>query len=298
MRIPKYWIQSTIKAHDNNGASKEIAAWGWSNYTLEEAKSHGLKKAKAIVEKLKIANYPTNEKASLNDYDYCDTPPREEIINTIGDQATGSEPATIITRNRYGSLILNSAHVLFVDIDIPPLPTPKGIIAKLRFALSASYKKKVEIDHHFSVVTQITTWSEKNPDYSFRVYQTKAGFRLLFTNKRFDPKSDEVKKIFNELRSDPLYQKLTEKQNCFRARLSPKPWRIGLSRPKSDFPRQSAEQKEFQQWLSRYKTASTTFSTCRPLQVLGEYTNDDPLIDETISLHDAQCRSHENFPLA
>ncbi|MBN1763767.1 MAG: hypothetical protein JW860_00790 [Sedimentisphaerales bacterium] len=45
-------------------------------------------------------------------YDYLEHPLREEIIESF---VQGKEEIAVITRNRYGSLILNSASVCFIE---------------------------------------------------------------------------------------------------------------------------------------------------------------------------------------
>jgi len=51
------------------------------------------------------------------------------------------------------------------------------------------------------------------------------------------------------LKSDPLYIRLTQKQKCFRARLTSKPWRCNASTPPGNHPREDERQQAaFRRW--------------------------------------------------
>jgi hypothetical protein len=47
--------------------------------------------------------------------------------------------------------------------------------------------------------------------------------------RRTRPSSPEVQGLFQQLEVDPLYAMLCHQQQCFRARVSGKPWRMGLN---------------------------------------------------------------------
>ena len=57
------------------------------------------------------------------------------------------------------------------------------------------------------------------PGFGFRIYRTRAGFRLLVTSGTFDPSAAETLALLKEFGSDPLYIRLCKAQECFRARL-------------------------------------------------------------------------------
>ncbi len=71
---------------------------------------------------------------------------------------------------------------------------------------------------------------EVHPDWGWRIYRTKAGFRLLATHRPVFPSEPLAEEAFQEFKADILYRKLCVNQKCFRARLTPKSWRCGVER--------------------------------------------------------------------
>jgi hypothetical protein len=54
--------------------------------------------------------------------------------------------------------------------------------------------------------------------------------------------------------SDPLYSRLTAKQECFLARLTPKPLRCGCKRPSSLYPWDTPDQERaYRCWQAKYE---------------------------------------------
>lgn len=302
MRIPRHWERGVFKGVDQRGKPAEFVAWGWSVNNAEEARDMARQRAKAIFLRLSATGSWPREQDRAAEYDYLDSPPREEIVSQNDGPASpegpaGAEPAAIVTRNRYGALVLNAAHVLFVDIDLPP-PRQQSFVESLKTSLSKAQREKFALERHHRIVDNVTNWSRKNPSYGFRMYQTKAGYRLLFTNKLFQPLSAEVKGIFQELGSDQLYQRLTEKQRCFRARLTPKPWRIGTSRPATRFPRNPTQHAAYLAWLREYDTRAEAYATCCFIDTIGHQPIADPEIQRVIALHDRHAKADSALPLA
>ena len=73
------------------------------------------------------------------------------------------------------------------------------------------------------------------PDWRVRLYRTPAGLRLMAVHRPFDPRGEETKACFDALGVDPVYARMCFNQRCFRARLTPKPWRIGLQRLRAPY---------------------------------------------------------------
>jgi hypothetical protein len=109
----------------------------------------------------------------------------------------------------------------------------------------------------------VAAWAAKRPDLGLRVYRTLAGLRCLVTNVPFEPASPEAQSILRELRSDPLYTRLCQAQECFRARLTPKPWRCSAPPPPSRYPwlNVSAETR-YRQWEQDYESLTEHYTGC------------------------------------
>jgi hypothetical protein len=102
----------------------------------------------------------------------------------------------------------------------------------------------------------------------------------------FTANSVETKQLLTELGCDPVYIKLCENQVCFRARLSPKPWRIGCAQPPTRFPFESADaERQYREWVIQYETQSRSFGVCA---VIGDFglTETRADIEPILQLHE------------
>lgn len=115
------------------------------------------------------------------------------------------------TINKYGAEILNSDEMLIVDVDLVPSDTDKcSVIQDKDLAL------------------KVLHYVAERDNLNFLVYLTAGGLRYIETTRPFDPTSKETKALLNQLYCDPLYVTLCSRQETFRARLTPKPWRSSL----------------------------------------------------------------------
>jgi hypothetical protein len=123
--------------------------------------------------------------------------------------------------------------------------------------------------------------TSKYRDYGFRLYETYQGARVIVLGRGFDPRHDETRRMMDEFNCDPLYTTLCIKQGCYRARLTPKPYRMKLRGYKVKYPREG-EESEFQRWLSEYEHVSRDFSVCKLVEQMGPRQD----IDNVVQLHD------------
>lgn len=249
----------------------EVITWGWSSQSPEDARQVAKKRAQKIFE----GGFKRRKEAF---YDYGETPLREEVIERYS--LNNSEYA-VLTRNRYGALILNTAQVFFLDIDFPPIEA-KGIFDFVLTALSNRRKQEREESREESIMDQVKAWFKRNPSRSGRIYRTKAGLRILFTDRLYDPGEETVTQTFEELQADPLYQQLTSNQKIFRARVSPKPWRMGLQR----IPCENHGRSTRNDWLQQYHQDLSRYSVVTLRETLGAPSSDHQIL-EVIRLHDA-----------
>jgi hypothetical protein len=88
------------------------------------------------------------------------------------------EVVGIVTRNSYGSLVLNAARALFVDVDLPQ----ESLGARLGAWLGMTrHRPEAETLARLKAVLACAGGS------SFRIYRTAAGFRVLATDPVFTP---------------------------------------------------------------------------------------------------------------
>lgn len=274
MHIPKYWARAVAMAHRPGMKDAPLVAWRWSDFSQAEADMEARRAAQFIAQEFSWGR-------PLNRYSYGERPLREQALHAA--------PGGMLTRNSYGAEILNTEQVMFADIDFPPPPT--GL--KSLFGGSGRDQK-----NQADSLQRVQAWAASRPELSMRVYRTAAGLRLLFTHQLYDPTGADVQDMLAGLGSDPLYARLCREQQCFRARLTPKPWRIGLTQTPPRYPQLAPkDQAALAAWLNRYQHHSQQYGVCRLLAELGRQ-DVEPTAAAIIALHDSKTCLDPNWPLA
>mgnify|MGYP000850506199 CR=1 FL=1 len=197
---------------------------------------------------------------------------------------------TRLSRPGYGARVLNAARTLFFDVDIPENETGGGLIGKLFGA-----KPK---DPAAPYLERIEQWARRNPFLGVRVYRTAAGLRGLIANELFDPTRADTVELLQAVGSDPLYVRLCRAQGCFRARLTPKPWRCDMDNPPGVFPWEDAgAEARFRRWEALYEQTSTAYAVCRPVAAYGP-RDVHPEVADVLAYHDRLAVPSFERPLA
>ena len=119
-------------------------------------------------------------------------------------------------------------------------------------------------------------------------------------HKIFDPMDDDTLKFFEAINTDRLYVMMCKNQKCFRARVSPKPWRIGLDHIKprpGTWPVKEEKMPARRKWIEGYEKESKNYASCSFLEHLG--SNSTVKKTEAIQkLHDQYCQSDTSLPIA
>jgi hypothetical protein len=273
MRFARFW--KVVKNDSGN-----VSARGWSDQSEEEA-------GRLAQERLaRILNFLANpETRELDRYQYtindviC-----EEVIDRM--EADDGHEHAVISRNAYGSLVLNATRVMFIDIDIESTIPRVGLVGRL-FGKQAPSAAAIAEEK----LTRVREWQDQHTDYAFRVYRTAAGLRLIVPNRIFDSIGPAEFRVMEELNSDPLYRQLCRSQKCFRARLTPKPWRIGLKSPGVKFPfSESGSRQAFDEWYRLYSDRAKQWAVCEYVEHIGQNTM-HPSAAPIIELHDSFCCS-------
>jgi len=266
MKIFKYWIAEKSKV-EIYGEMKEITTYGGSNISIDDASI----KAKEKMEKVK--RKINGEKGIFDEYE---TEIREEILKVVDDHA-------IITRNRYGAQVLNAEKLMFLDID-----SPKPSFGSL-FKKSSPQQDKEKI---FEMVRNLAA-SSKYSGLNFRIYETFQGARVIVLGKDFNPQDGATLGMMKEFNCDALYTAICRKQNCFRARLTPKPRRINMQSYKVKYPLEAVD-IQFDHWLQGYERESRNFNVCKLIGQAGA----SQYIPEAVLLHDEITGATSHLPLA
>lgn len=190
MWFPKYWSKGRSAGHDVRGRSIEIACWGYSDLSTDEARRSGSQRAARLISRLGSGD-------ALDHYGYPDRPAREEIVQELEAGQAGGEFRAVVSRNGYGCEVLNTQSLMFVDIDLPN--EDSGWLSRLLGSRKrAARMEKENLEH-------IRGWSAQHPERALRVYRTRAGFRLLAADRPAEPLDEKVHGMMKELRVDPLY---------------------------------------------------------------------------------------------
>lgn len=325
MLIPQFWAEGRAHA-DRDGRSFTVRRFGWSDISPADAQAMADARAAEALERVLSGENLRRREAKVP-YNGADgLPIREEIVARYGD--------TIITRNSYGARCLNTPNVLFADIDFPPPFSPPvgcSIVALLLAAGAviqwlaespgwavglgiaavlaalpivvwvgrASWRERG--DREAAARAHLGRFVEDHPDWNLRVYRTPAGLRLLATHRPFDPGDPVVRAFFGEMGADKTYVRMCLNQQCFRARVSPKPWRIGIDRhihPRPGvWPVRPERLPDRQAWVEAYEAAAAGFAACEFVEAVGGGVT-HPELAAVVKLHDDLCRATRGLPIA
>lgn len=276
MNFPKFWARGEVQG---------IAAWGWSDESVARARILGEQIAGRVA-----ARFGRGERNRLPRYEYGDRPLREEVLREFATAA--HPPRGIITRNSYGCLVLNTPVLLFVDVDLGE--ETEGFLAGL-FSKKRSAARRAARQ---AVLDRAHNWASHNPGWGWRIYETRAGMRLAATHRAFAPDEPVNNAVFEALNADPLYRRLCSQQKCFRARLTPKPWRCEAGPVPARWPFASErDAAAFQRWERNYLAQAGRFATCRLVAETGNRLIASEVAD-LVSVHDEITRVGSDLPLA
>ena len=290
MKIPKFWIRREGDVRHPDGRELHLFAWGWSETSASDAEARAGERFRSLEQRVSQGlDLPRG-------YAYGDRPVREQIIEEIA--APGGTPDALLTRNSYGSVVLNASRSMFVDVDAAAPEPPRaasGFSLKSLFGGGGGAPAPPPPDAHLD---RLRGTLRSSSGGSFRVYRTAGGYRLLATDRLYTPGSSESESLMRQVGADPAFIQLCRIQDSFRARLTPKPWRIGKIEPPGDFPREDARlQRAFDKWLQEYDSAAGSKATCQFVETIGDGTI-HPDIAHIVQLHDDRTRATSSLPLA
>ena len=232
------------------GESGSAYCWRWSDVSQADAQTKADARAAELEQIIESGRRPDR-------YGYSDRPLREQIIET--------QPGMAITRNAYGALVLNTDRAMFVDVDFPAAPS----------------QEPRALDQLRGLATQ--------HGLGTRIYRTAGGLRGLVTSATFDPKAPATSQLLQSVGCDPLYIRLCQAQASFRARLTPKPWRLALRPPSVRWPFEDEDVEErFAEWQTGYDQKSRGTSVCAYVEQVGPQAV-DAAVAPVVALHDARC---------
>jgi len=285
MKIAHFWTRGTGEASASDGRLIRVVARGWSDETPEMAARVARDVATRLAQKIASGD------RTKGGYLYGDRPLPEPIIREF---AGPQFPRALITRNSYGALVMNAQELMFIDID---REDGHHNAQDLFSGLKSLFGGRANTPPANPVLEQIRRVAEAN-SLSGRVYKTAAGYRVAITNAAYQPATPNSESLLRQFGADPLYVRLCQVQQSFRARLTPKPWRCDVPTPPVSFPYESpSEQARFREWESRYTAASANYATCHFVtsfgggRVAAEF-------EDLLQHHDDVTKAGSQLPLA
>lgn len=304
-----------------------IRRFGWSDESPDAAQAMADARAAEALERV-LAGKRLPRREPKVPYNGAEgVPIREEIVDRRLD--------CVITRNTYGAKCLNTPNLFFADIDFQEqsifgcwtigllvlaavaavqawyfAPRFRGAILTLlalliltRVALRFAFKlmERLRGGVEWIARERVRRFVEHHPDWYVRLYRTPAGMRVIALHQIFNPTDPLVAEAFQEMGVDPIYARMCIQQHCFRARVSPKPWRIGIGehlRPRPGvWPVKPEHMARRTAWLRDYDAQSTRYASCRYIESLGSGRIDRhaKLVQE---LHDQLCQANSALPIA
>ena len=112
--------------------------------------------------------------------------------------------------------------------------------------------------------------------------------------------------VFEALDADYNYMNMCRLQDCFRARVSPKPWRIGLKREDNKIYPQGVDglwpvkeefMKERKAWIKEYDQLAINFASCKFVKAIGSSVV-HAKAEAVRKIHDKYCRSDRDLEMA
>ena len=276
MLIPRHWIRETMK--DASGATRHVL--GWSDISEDDAREHARSRWKQILARV------AGREARAEDYSVA-------VCEPIVREIDAGPLRAVITRNRYGAQVLNCDRLCFIDIDKPKGGAGPGLLASLWNKLRGKNPEPA-VNPETALLERVRAVATAS-GLTIRVYRTHSGWRLAILNRTYEPASRDAEELFRKFpQSDWLYRELCRKQDCFRARLTPKPWRIKATGfPDKKYPRgfpwpDHAAAQAASDWVARYEAASAGHRTCAHL---GDFGRNEPLpeILSILNVHDSLC---------
>jgi hypothetical protein len=327
MIVPQFWAEARLQqTRTKDRGQITVRRFGWSETSQAEAEQMAAQRAQEALARLASGEKLLRREPKIGYNGAQGVPIREEVLARHGD--------VVITRNSYGAHCLNTPDVVFADVDFNIEPTIRATLwhgfvliliaaatcAWLRSGIAAFIGAFVVLiaSQPFARLTsrlavrlrggvdnlartRITAFVRHHPTWHLRLYRTPAGLRVLVMQQPFAAHDPQVKLFFDALGVDPVYARMCANQDCFRARLTPKPWRIGIGahmRPRPGiWPVHPDRRPMRDAWIRDYEAAAGAYAACHFLESLGS-GDSHPKTEIVREIHDRESQALSGRKLA
>jgi len=324
MIVPDFWAEARRQQRTSR-KQVTVRRYGWSTVSQDDAQRMAETRADEALRRIVSGERLQRREPKVAYNGAAGVPIREEVLARHGEE--------VITRNAYGAHCLNSPNALFADIDFAPDASWPAIVAFAALAVASvatgwmlhswgatfgllfvSLFAAAPVAGLFTRLfvaarggseriarAQIADFIAGNPSWNLRLYRTPAGYRVLATQQPFAANVDEVRRFFAAVSADPVYVRMCSNQGCFRARLTAKPWRMGLSAPMRPrpgvWPVRPEASAARNAWIAVYEAKAKAYAACRYIESMGSGLVHESL-KSVIDLHDRESRALSDAELA
>jgi hypothetical protein len=307
MQVRRYW-ESIIAEHAHPRGTVKLRVWGGSDVSEADALVRARERASAI----NWDAFHRPRSRVRNEYAYSNRPMPEPLLDEFIDD--DGHRVGAITMNRMGVRVLNTARLAFIDIDTDPgcagsdaavaIVAPRsgrqpGLLGRI-LDVFRSIRAPNHAEITLAVLERLEGWVSGEDTRGARAYETAGGLRLLLTRPHIEPSADSTAELFASMGADPAYTHLCRVQHSFRARLMPKPWRVGegLLPDRVAYSDLHARPAWLVEALGLYEQSAARFATCRLLEAFGSREPIDGTTALMIELHDDETRAESGLALA
>lgn len=264
MKTRKFWIKTT-KQITIDRKIQDIEILSGSDISKSDAENTAIEIAKSIQQRIDHGSSKQEYEAVI-----------KEFVHEKLDENN------IITINRYGAKVWNTTEYTILDLDDYPFEFWDI------FGGTKGYDKKSLILQRLKKKLA----KSRSLGDDLRIYETSKGLRVI-CKQYLSPQDPKFRSLMSKFTVDPIYAYLCIKQDCYRARLTPKPYRIHQEPIRIKTPL-DCETETYTKWEAEYIRKSRSFRSAKLLETLGS----DFSSDKAILYHDRLCSCSNSDPLA
>ena len=330
MQIPEHWAEARLVGKVK-GQDRVVRRWGWSDVSAGEAQQQADRRAAEAMAELQAGRQvPTREKKRA--YGAAGFPIREQVVarngtdvitrNSYGARCLNVPDvlfADVDFVPRLRPALERAFTVLAWALGIAAFATAllmfwsarkglgcAGLVASI-FVPALLFIERVRRRHRPANVkasrdrqfAAVHAFVQRHADTRFAIYSTPAGLRVLALHATYEPAGAAARELFTALGTDRAYAQMCELQSCFRARVSAKPWRIGVENivTRSVWPVAAEMRPDRDAWIGRYEEVAQRYAACRFVEEIGA-SRVHPRCAAVQRMHDELCRARSGLPLA
>jgi len=253
MKYFKFWVKECFQINVE-GQLEHINVLSGSNISKEDARLQAKHYSEIIEKRIAVHGSKDSYEVAI----------KEHVKEALDD-------SNIITVCRYGANILNTTRYTVLDLDDYPVDFFDFFRKKLK-----QMSKKERIVHKF--LERLKKHPELGSD--FRIYETAKGIRVI-GKKYIEPSGHKYRSLMRKFAVDWVYIAMSQRQGCYRARLTPKPYRMKIQTIRISSPL-DCESQAYLDWSTAYEEAASRFSVVKLLQRVGN----DFSLESVIRTHD------------